>query len=277
MKQVKRTKRKLLHGILAGCVATLGVVAAGANAQTQEAQPDAKAPTVDPKAVWPAGLGSLAGRYVFAQVASPGGLWERDGLGPGRQIALPDCPKELQDLLTKAEITISDIAKQTEVAAEERTSPSGRGKLRFYHEEGAGKLTLKNLPGIGGKDGDSGSFNGAAHFTLNHQSHSNPSVSGVLEARKRGEPTWGAAALDYADLNVSLAGETKEENDAPPIIGNARVLRSGSEIFAFVQWEGKGPRGVRIYWGSVRLAKAGAEAPAVKPRKEVALRSVAAR
>jgi hypothetical protein len=271
-------KRKLVHGIVTGCIATLGVVAAGANAQTQDQKPEAKPPIVDPKSIWPAGLPALAGRYVFVQVASPGGLWEKDGNRGARQIALPDCPKELQDILSKAEIVISDIAKPTEVTAEERTSPSGRGKIRFYHEEGTGKLTLKNLPGIGGAEGDKGHYSGAGGFTIDHQSHSNPSVSGILEARKRQEPTWGAAALDYADFNVHLPEMPGKDNaEAPAVIGNARILRSGIEIFAFIEWEGKSAKGIRIYQGSVRLGKTGADTPPAKPQRDVASRTALAR
>ena len=256
-------RRKLLHGMITGCLATVGVLVAGANAQDEKA-PD-KPPAVNPKAIWPVSLESLEGRYTFIQVASPGGLWERGGEGPPRQIALPDCPKELQDILTKAEIVVSDIAKPTEISAEERLSPSKRGNLRFYHEEGSGKLTIKNLPGIGGEDGDKGTFSGPVDFTLDHQSHSNPSAIGILEQRKRQEPTWGTAALDFADfhaLHPEVPG--KDAVDAP-VMGNARVLRSGVEIFAFVDWKGKGPRGMRGYTGCVRLAKRGSEAPPAKP------------
>jgi hypothetical protein len=254
------------------------VLAAGADAQTQDAKPDAKAPMVDPKSIWQAGLEKLVGRYTFVQVASPGGLWERDGQGGARQIAFPDSPKELQDILGKGEIVISDLAKPTEVSAEERLSPSGRGKLRFYHEEGKGKLTLKNLPGIGGAEGDKGQFTGAVNLAIDHQSHSNPSIAGVLEQRKRQEPTWGAAALDYADFHVYLpSADGKENDEAPPVIGNARILRSGVEIFAFIEWQGKGPRGLRIYQGCVRLAKAGADVPPAKPNRDVATRTAAAR
>jgi hypothetical protein len=259
-------RRKLLHGIFTGCIATLGVVVAGASAQTQDAKPGAKPAAVDPKTIWPANLEKIAGRYTFVQVASPGGLWERGGEAP-RQIALPDCPQELQDLLAKSEIVISDIAKPTQISAEERNSPSGRGKLRFYREDGTGKLTLKNLPGIGGTDKDKGQFSGLGEFSINHQSHSNPSAAGVLEQRKRQEPTWGAAALDYADFNVSVPEVAGDDKDTPPVIGNARILRSGIEIFAFVEWEGKGPRGDRTYQGCVRLAKLGAIAPPADPGK----------
>lgn len=271
-------RRKLLQGIVTGCIAMLAVVVAGADAQTQDQKPEDKAPKADPKAVWPAGLETLAGRYAFIQVASPGGLWERDGKGSARQIALPDCPKELQETLAKAEIVISDITKPTEIMAEERVSPSGRGKLRFYHETGTGRLSMKNLPGIGGKDMDKGQYSGVATFTIDHQSHSNPTVFGILESRKNQEPTWGAAALDYADFQVSapeVAG--KEDDDLPPVIGNARILRSGVEIFAFMEWHGVGARGQRIYQGCVRLAKAGAAAPPAKPREDVAKQTASAR
>lgn len=269
-------RRKLLHGIMTGCIATLGVLVAGANAQ--EPKPDAKPPVVDPKTVWPAGLQRLAGRYVFVQIASPGGLWERDANGGARQIALPDCPKELQDIVTKAEIVISEVAKPTEITAEERVSPSGRGKIRFYHEEGTARLSLKNLPGIGGADGDKGQYSGVAGFIIDHQSHSNPSVSGILEARKRQEPTWGVAALDYADFSVHLPEMPGKDNaEAPPVIGNARILRSGIEIFAYMEWTGKSAKGVRTYQGCVRLGKTGSDAPPAKPQRDVASRTALAR
>jgi hypothetical protein len=266
-------RRKLLHGMVTGCLATVGVLVAGANAQTQDDKAPPKTPAVNAKTLWPVGLEALAGRYVFLQVATPGGMWERGGNTP-RQIALPDCPKELQDLLMKAEIVISDIAKPTEITADERLSPSKRGNLRFYHEEGSGKLTLKNLPGIGGADGDKGQYSGPADFALDHQSHSNPSAFGIMEQRKRQEPTWGAAALDFADLNAFAPDVPGKDNEAP-IMGNARILKSGVEIFAFIEWDGKGPRGMRNYMGCVRLGKKGADVPPAKPNRDLDAKEVA--
>src|SRR4051812_10258548 len=69
-------------------------------------------PKIDAAAIWPAGLEKLAGRYVFAQVASPGGLWERTlpvpagGTAP-RQVSLNEIPAAFREKLTHASITIS--------------------------------------------------------------------------------------------------------------------------------------------------------------------------
>lgn len=289
--------------------------------------PGAPAPTppkTDPKTIWPAGLKELAGRYQFIQVASPGGLWARTGK-EARQVSLNELTPAVRDRLRKAELIISDLQFEGAPDAREEVSPSRRGTLRFYSESAVGNLTLHNVPGIGGDDEDKGEFQGRVLFGLNHQSHSNPSVSGVLFQRMQQEPTWGVATLDYADLeavpfvegkapprrrpappnsttqrpNASrvvlastvtapselggfrlTAEPTKPGKPAPdkpapgkptpakpmppvadgdeettPTIANARVLRSGIEIVAFVEWEEKVNGKATLYNGSIRLIK----------------------
>lgn len=284
-----------------------GVVMIGGSLAALGADDEPKPPEgmkADPKVIWPAGLEKLAGRYVFLQVASPGGLWENSLTSRDiRQVSINEVPEAFRQKLTHAEIVISDLQLPTEVEGEERDSPSGRGKLRFYTESVIGKLTLRNLPGIGGEDQDKGEYSGPVVFQLDHQLHSNPSVFGVLQQRLQQEPTWGAATLDYADLSAtsippeapkgekgdkekpapqsgkgakeSKPGKAKKpaagDNGAKPephedegdlVIANARVLRSGIEIFAFVEWtEGRKKR----YVGSVRLMRAESVQPPQPP------------
>ena len=298
-------------GALLAALATAGAATfllAGARAD-ESTPPDAPPPPrLNPQAIWPAGLEKLAGRYVFAQVASPGGLWERAG-GESRQVSISQLSAAMREKLTRAEIVISDLKLPTTVEAEERLSPSKRGILRFFSESAQGTLRMRNLPGIGGADGDAGTYSGPVEFMVEHQGHSNPSAAGVLLQRMNQEATWGAATLDYADLNaIALPAEAqpgtgagaaagknsprkarpeagaggKEEapdkagagampdaegrrhpdEGAEHVIGNARVLRSGVEIFAFVNWTEKGKRG-RTYHGSVRLMRQ--DAPKPKP------------
>lgn len=269
-----------------------GLLLAGCSLAALGAEDEPKAPAEDKpdaKSIWPAGLEKLAGRYVFLQVGSPGGLWESpvNVRGEPRQVSINEVPEALRQKLLHAELTISDLQLPTEVEAEERPSPSGRGKLRFYTESAMGKLVLRNLPGVGGMDVDKGEYTGPVLFQLDHQLHSNPSVYGVLQQRMQQEPTWGAATLDFADLTATAippekpapkgneapkngqgakaskpdkekkpaAGEdadTPEEADL--VIANARVLRGGIEIFAFVEWIDA--RKARKYFGSVRLMRA---------------------
>lgn len=206
-------------------------------------------------AIWPASLEKIAGRYVFAQVASPGGLWESGPAGR-KQVSINELSPEMRGRLTHAEIVISGLKLPSVVEASERISPSKRGKLRFYEESAAGRLVMKNLPGIGGEPDDKGEFAGPVSFTLIHASHSNPSVYGVLVQRQRQEATWGAAALDYADLSATpLVEEADPDEELPSVMANARILRSGVEIFAFVTWkEGRG-EAERTYAGCVRLVR----------------------
>ncbi len=259
-------------------------------------QPEAPTPEAMPspeeiRAIWPANLQKIAGRYVFAQVASPGGLWEtftpKKGDPTHRQVSLNELPAAFRNRLLKAEITISQLQAPTVVQANQRLSPSKRGMLRFYSEAGMGRVEVKNLPGVAGRDGDTGNFKGPVALRLEHQSHSNPSVNGVLYQRLQAEKTWGAATLDYADLLAhSLppapkpesgkaapegAGAAKEEKEAKEakedkeehedehagetVLTNARILRSGVEIFAFVEWTEKTNKGDRRIMGSVRLMK----------------------
>lgn len=281
-----RSRRALLPLLIAF---GSGLSLAGVGAQEPPAGGQAEPPP-DPRSIWPAGLEKLAGRYVFLQVASPGGLWESSpgagGRPAQRQVSINEVPAALRDRLTKAEIVISALKLPTLVEASQRLSPSRRGMLRFYSETAEGRLSMKNLPGIGGTETDEGAFSGPVEFHLEHQAHSNPSVAGVLQQRLQQEMTWGAATLDYADLEaVSLAPETREaerraregqtergrqpaesgRTEAAPngahaeegagVISNARVLRSGQEIFAFVSWRQKLKRGERSYFGSVRLVR----------------------
>jgi hypothetical protein len=251
---------------LAGKVAALAVTAAAlllpsAGAQ-EEKQPGGESPpsAPDPKAIWPAGLEQLAGRYAFVQVASPGGLWERAPNAEGgldtRQVSINEVPPALREKLTHAEIVISDLKLPTTVEASERVSPSKRGKLRFYSEAAEGRLALRNVPGIGGDGDDRGDFTGPVLFALEHQGHTNPSVSGILLQRLQQEVTWGAATLDFADLSATpLTPEDKPDAEAQGVIANARALRSGTEIFAYVHWSQKLRKGERVYSGSIRLMR----------------------
>jgi hypothetical protein len=287
-----------------------GVGVLSASAQNEPSPPGgtpAPTPPVKPEQVWPAGLKSLAGgRYVYAQVGSPGGLWERTIPAKGplshRQVSISEVPEPLRQKLTRAELTIS-LDGETRIEAEERMSPAKRGMLRFYTESGMGKLTLRNLPGIGGISGDTRDFSGPVLLELNHQLHSNPSVFGIFQQRQQQEMTWGAATIDFADLQaVSLpkedpakapgaagagkapgagkpaapkAGapgvEPKENHDEHAeaetlIIANARVMRNGQEIFAFVEWTKKDKLAEKTYFGTIRLLRQsgdGAPVPAV--------------
>jgi hypothetical protein len=259
---------------MAGCtslaLASVGLAAAAAQDRKPAPQPRPAQKQATPqelakaRAVWPAGLERLAGRYVFAQVASPGGLYDRftpkDGKEVVRQVALPHLPAALREKLQAAEIVISDLALPSQIGAEERVSPSKRGKLRFYTESAAGKLVLRNLPGIGGASGCAGEHTGPVVFRLEHSSHSNPSVSGVLMQRKHEEPTWGVATLDHASLAAAIPGENPDD-EGHPILTNARVLRSGIEIFAYVEWTGEDTDGTHSIRGAVRLVREGAAAP----------------
>jgi hypothetical protein len=242
----------------------------------QAGQPEQPAePMFDPKTIWPAGLEQVAGHYVFYQVASPGGFWEAfypaRGRSIRRQASINEVPAAFRERLLKAEVIISDLKTPTTIVANERLSPSKRGMLRFYTETAEGRLTLRGLPGIGASQDDTGTFSGRVLFTIDHQSHSNPSVAGVLQTRIYQEPTWGVATLDYADLNaVALPPETpagqapekaapkpgaEDPDDVPPVMANARILRSGIEIFAFVEWRQKQKQGESTYTGSVRLIR----------------------
>lgn len=248
----------------------LALLAAGAltglgGARAQEPKPE-KTPGVEPASVWQAGLSKLAGRYTFAQVASPGGLWEtftpaKGGNITRKQVSLNELPPAFGDGLRTAHLTISDLKLPGELHAEERESPSKRGKMRFYEETALGKISLKNLPGIAGLQGDNGSYSGPVEFTLEHSSHSNPSVSGVFFARLMGESTWGAATLDFATLQAHRPSTDPKDDPEPTlraVLTNARVLRSGYEVFAFVEWEQKEKAGARDYNGSVRLIRSDA-------------------
>ncbi len=271
--------------------ALIGILLAGA-ATAQGGGDTAKPAAVDPKGVWPASLGQLAGRYLYAQVGSPGGLWMRPSNGTARQVAIDDAPAALQKQLRAAELVIGSVAAGTDVSASERPTPSGRGRLRFYSEEGAGRLTMRNLPGISGGGKVGAAYSGQAVFRLEHVSHSNPSPLGIFQTRQKEEMTWGAATIDYADLYAYFPDTPQEHPGAgkpapakkpaagtptpkppagvgakpaaPPddselegnaIISNARVLRSGREIFAYVDWTEK-LRGVeKRYTGSIRLVR----------------------
>jgi hypothetical protein len=242
---------------------------------------------VPPKDIWPAGLERLQGTYVFVQVASPGGLWESysptDGASTRKQVSINELPAAFREKLLDAELTISDVKLPTEIDASQKESPSKRGMLRYYDENATGKLRLRNLPGIGGDGEDKGAYNGPVEFHLNHQSHSNPSAVGIFQQRMNQEPTWGAAAIDYADLEAvaipldkpdgltpkSPNGEKgkpaapkpgaqgkegeQPDHEVPAVIGNARVLRYGMEIIVFVEWLEENEKGRRQINGAVRL------------------------
>ncbi|MBM3458927.1 MAG: hypothetical protein FJX77_10405 [Armatimonadetes bacterium] len=230
----------------------------GRQATAAQEQPGAR---VDPRTLWEGSLERLAGRYVFFQIASPGGLWEyynpKVGEATERQVSLNELPAAFRDQLKAAEIVISDLKLPTRVEGNTRESPSGRGRLRFYTETTTGRISVKNLPGVG-LDPKAAGFQGMAAFRLDHQSHSNPSVPGVLFQRQNQERTWGAATLDFADLNAeTLVPADKPDAEPQVLLANARTLRSALEIFAFVEWVVTEAEGERKFVGSARLVKAG--------------------
>jgi hypothetical protein len=316
-----------LTALLGGGGLVMG--AAAAQAGKAPARPSAPPPKavqkIAPKEIWPAGLKELAGRYQFVQVASPGGLWRRMSATDVRQVSLWELPPATRARFEKAELIISDLEPSDLPDAREEISPSKRGRIRYYSENAVGKLTMRNLPGIGGDDEDKGTFAGKVEFALTHQSHSNPSVSGILFQRMQQESTWGAATIDYADLEAAQltdgkpkpgprplpgrvtprsttqrpdasgvilasavtpatemeaiqpvaqkvpapakpggakpapsrpANPSHEEDDGPPpVIANARVLRSGIEIIVFTKWQEPVNGKMASYTGSVRLVK----------------------
>ncbi len=252
-------------------------LSAAALAQNQPGNPSgagnkpeqAPRPTTDPRSIWPAGLEQIAGRYVFLQVASPGGFWDRiepkEGRTEMRQLSINEVPAELREKLTHAELILSDLKTPTRVEAEERTSPSGRGKLRYYDEHADGRLVMKGLPGIGGNTDDPGEYSGPVSFSLSHQSHSNPSVSGIFQLRVQQEPTWGAATIDAAELSAETP-PAKPGEEGRLVIGNARILRSGTELFAFTEWSFQDDRAQHHIVGSVRLVRTpSGTPPAIQP------------
>lgn len=253
----------------AAAAAALALSAESALAQAKAPLPKLKGQLdgekPDPKTIWEGGLEKLAGTYRFVQVASPGGLWERtsdkDGKAKVRQLSINEAPAALREQILKSEIVISDLVTPTQKQSDARVSPSGRGVLRFYAETTTGKLTMKGLPGVG-LDSEMGrEFTGPVTFALEHQSHSNPSVSGILLLRGQTESTWGAATIDFATLTAGTAPPANNpEADGMVVIANARSLRSAIEIFSYVEWRiGEGIQEVLIT-GSIRLGKVG-EAP----------------
>lgn len=238
-------------------------------ASAKPAKPATPAPAgeggekVEAQRIWPASLERLVGRYTFFQVASPGGLWESsagaDGSETRRQVSINEVPAAFREKLLNAEVIISDLKSPRRVEASERLSPSKRGMLRFYEEEGLGNVTVRNVPGISGQE-DPTDYSGPAVFHIQHQSHSNPSVSGILAHRGNEELTWGAATLDSATLSATtLTMDEKDEGQS--IITNARILRSAVEIFAFVEWTEKDERSSRVITGSIRLIRKNEAAP----------------
>ncbi|MCC2671730.1 MAG: hypothetical protein K0Q72_4201 [Armatimonadetes bacterium] len=260
-------KALTIGGLTAATAAAFAVAAWGAPAKpakkpgapaTAPATAAAPEPMVDPGKIWQANLERIAGRYTFAQVASPGGLWQTfEPAGGGKaemqQISLSQAPAALREKLLAAEVVISDLKTPRKVEAAERLSPSKRGMLRYYEERGAGNVTVRNLPGISGDDAQT-DYSGPVLLTIEHQNHSNPSVSGILSQRQQQESTWGAATIDFASLTASSV--PKDENEeGVSVITNARILRSGVEIFAFVEWQEKDATGSRRIIGSVRLVR----------------------
>jgi len=210
-------------------------------------------PVTDPKAIWPADLARVAGTYRYAQVASPGGFWVSGEGTQQTQASINEVPAGLRSQLLQAEVIIADLKLPGTVSAQERLSPSKRGKLRFYTEAAIGRLAMKGLPGVSGGAEDRGAFAGPVQFQIDHSSHSNPSVSGILTLRQQQERTWGVATVDYADLTATpLLPNGLAPEDGSAAMMNARILRSGVEIFAYIEWEERGKR----YVGSVRLQKA---------------------
>lgn len=238
-------RRALFHHSLAAA----GLLAGASSAQGKPGEVPADEELR--RRVWPVALADLQGEFRFVQVASPGGLWLRLRKAQGgtvRQISLHEAPAEFRKKLEGAVLELRNVQRVGPIEVSDERSPSGRGTIRRYTENGSGSLVLKGIPGIGGESGDSGEHTGPVELELSHTSHSNPSPSGIFRLRLSQEPTWGAATIDYADL-VAVAPPSArrqpaslqqpgQEEDAEPLIvvGNARVMRSGYEIFAFVQW-----------------------------------------
>jgi hypothetical protein len=225
-----------------------------------EAAPATAKPT--PEQVWPASLARIAGKYRFIQVASPGGLWQRtlaNGKLETQQVSMSQLPKGLREQLESAELQILDLQAPGEVEASMKKSPGTGGMIRHYTEEARGKLVMRGLPGIGMVQGDAGEYTGEVVFGLEHTSLSNPSVRGITYTRSKTEPTWGVATVDYAEF-TAMKPPKKDQDGADPDfpVFNARILRSGLEIFAFIQWadpEGQRNGTQREIWGSVRLLR----------------------
>jgi hypothetical protein len=214
---------------------------------------------VDAKRIWPASLERISGRYTFAQVASPGGFWERATSAAGedtrRQVSINEVPAAFREKLLNAEIVISDLKSPRRIEAVERLSPTKRGMLRFYDEEGQGSLVIRNLPGVSGDEEDH-DYSGPVILHIQHQSHSNPSVFGILSQRAHEEATWGAATLDSATLTATSI-PANENDEGLTVLTNARILRSAVEIFAYVEWLEKEGAASRLINGSVRLVRQG--------------------
>lgn len=212
---------------------------------------------LDAKRIWPASLEQIAGRYTFVQVASPGGFWERATSATGeethRQVSINEVPAAFREKLLNAEIIISDLKSPRRIEAVERLSPTKRGMLRFYDEEGQGSLVVRNLPGVSGEE-EAQDYSGPVILHIQHQSHSNPSVHGILSQRAHEEATWGAATLDSATLSATSI-PANENDEGLAVLTNARILRSGIEIFAFVEWLEKEGTANRLITGSVRLVR----------------------
>jgi hypothetical protein len=136
-----------------------------------------------------------------------------------RQVSLWELSPATRARFEKAELIISDLEPSDLPNAREEVSPSKRGRIRFYSEYAVGKLTMRNLPGIGGDDEDKGTFTGKVEFGLTHQSHSNPSVSGILFQRMQQESTWGAATIDFADLEAVQLTDGKPKPGPRPLPG----------------------------------------------------------
>lgn len=238
-------------------------------AAAEPAVPEASTtPPPSPEQIWPAGLTRIAGTYRFIQIASPGGLWQKTSTGgkvDTQQISLSQLPKPLREQLQKAEIQILNLETPTTIKASSEKSPGMGGMLRQYAEETPGRLVMRGLPGIGSTEGDTGNFSGMVIFGMDHSSLTNPSVPGVLFTRAQTEATWGVATLDYGELVAQKPLVKGQPEDAEPDypIFNARILRSGKEIFAFFQWtdpEMKKKGNFRQIWGTVRLLRAEADA-----------------
>jgi hypothetical protein len=267
---------KRIYGLTAAfftALTALPLAAAAKPAQRPEASP---APAkVTPEQVWPASLTRMAGKYRFVQVASPGGLWQKTlsgGKEEVQQVSMSQLPSSLRERIEKAEIQILELQMPTTVNASMEKSPGVGGMLRHYTEEARGRLVMRGVPGIGSREGDSGEYDGEVVFGIDHTSLTNPTVPGVWITRFNTEMTWGAATLDYAELTAQKPAKKGEEEAEPEYpIFNARILRSGMEIFAFIQWLDpeavqKGDR--REIYGCVRLLRVN-EAPAPPPTAPV--------
>lgn len=290
---------KHLATTLTAILGLLALAAAAPPGRAQNGKPQAgSAPVQEPRPpagdlelarkLWPKGLRELSGRWVFSKIASPGGLQLRTyprqagAVGSSRKVDLEGLPAEMRRHLKGAELVIGPLEGGLDSRASSRESPSKRGHIRHVEEASVGRIRLSYIPGVGEVEKPGKPFSGKVLFVLEHTSHSNPSPSGVRDARETQEATWGPAFIDYADLTAIVLPPEPAQPAAKPgagtrpaapprpvpegqaedepeviVLNNCRVMRSGTEIIAYVEWETEQPGGTVRYFGSILLTRRG--------------------